>query len=136
MTAVANRSKRATLLGYRLAAKIENQLMHSDCRKGADVVGDVYRLAGEGSPRSVRRWNADIVERRLIRDRQRRKIPPFCFTHPNYLIVAGEIAILPLAFDALGIAVGFSACNALLRASCIGFEQALLGLSSYKAPSA
>ena len=36
------------------------------------------------------------------------------FAHPNYLIVAGEIAILPLAFDAFAIAVGFSACNALL----------------------
>jgi methyltransferase len=51
--------------------------------------------------------------------------------HPNYLIVAGELAILPLAFDALAIAVGFSACNAFLLARRIRFEQAALGLPSY-----
>lgn len=34
--------------------------------------------------------------------------------HPNYLIVAGEIAALPLAFDALRIALVFSILNALL----------------------
>jgi methyltransferase len=51
--------------------------------------------------------------------------------HPNYLIVIGELAILPLAFDALAIAVAFSACNAFLTARRIRFEQAALGLSSY-----
>jgi len=51
--------------------------------------------------------------------------------HPNYLIVTGEIAILPLAFDAVAIAVGFSACNALLLARRIRFEQAALGFLSY-----
>src|SRR5579885_2572117 len=30
--------------------------------------------------------------------------------HPNYLIVAAELAILPLAFAAVPIAIGFSAC--------------------------
>lgn len=34
--------------------------------------------------------------------------------HPNYLIVACEIAVLPLAFDALRLALGFSILNALL----------------------
>jgi len=53
------------------------------------------------------------------------------FAHPNYLIVAGEIAILPLAFDALAIAVGFSACNALLLLRRIRLEQAALDLPSY-----
>ena len=53
------------------------------------------------------------------------------FRHPNYLIVAGEMAILPLAFDALAIAVGFSACNALLLLRRIRLEQAALGLPSY-----
>ena len=52
-------------------------------------------------------------------------------SHPNYLIVAGEIAILPLAFDALAIAVGFSACNALLLLRRVRLEQAALGLTSY-----
>jgi methyltransferase len=51
--------------------------------------------------------------------------------HPNYLIVIGEFAILPLAFDALAIAAGFSACNALLLARRIRLEHAALGLSSY-----
>ena len=53
------------------------------------------------------------------------------FRHPNYLIVAGEIAILPLAFDALAIAAGFSACNALLLMRRIRLEQAALGLPSH-----
>jgi methyltransferase len=51
--------------------------------------------------------------------------------HPNYLIVTGEIAILPLAFDAVAIAAGFSACNALLLARRIRLEQVALGLPSY-----
>jgi methyltransferase len=51
--------------------------------------------------------------------------------HPNYLIVAGEVAILPLAFAAVAIAVGFSACNGLLLARRIRIEDGALGLSSY-----
>jgi len=51
--------------------------------------------------------------------------------HPNYLIVAGEIAFLPLAFDALAIAAGFSACNALLVARRIRLESAALNLRSH-----
>lgn len=31
--------------------------------------------------------------------------------HPNYLIVIGEIAVLPLAFGQWGLAAGFSAAN-------------------------
>jgi methyltransferase len=46
--------------------------------------------------------------------------------HPNYLIVAGEMAILPLAFAAVAIAVVFSACNALLLARRIRLEDAAL----------
>jgi methyltransferase len=34
--------------------------------------------------------------------------------HPNYLVVAAEIAVLPLAFGAWPIALVFSALNALL----------------------
>lgn len=36
--------------------------------------------------------------------------------HPNYLVVAGEIAVLPLAFDALALAIAFSALNGALLA--------------------
>lgn len=34
--------------------------------------------------------------------------------HPNYALVAAEIAVLPLAFGAWQIALGFSAANAIL----------------------
>ena len=34
--------------------------------------------------------------------------------HPNYLIVAAEIAVLPLAFDAVRLALLFSILNAIL----------------------
>jgi methyltransferase len=51
--------------------------------------------------------------------------------HPNYLIVAGELAILPLAFAAVAIAVGFSACNALLIIRRIRLEDAVLGPSHH-----
>lgn len=46
--------------------------------------------------------------------------------HPNYLIVAGEIAILPLAFGAWEIALVFSLANALLLHHRIGVEQQAL----------
>ncbi len=51
--------------------------------------------------------------------------------HPNYAIVAAELAILPLAFAAAAIAVGFSACNGLLLARRIRLEDAALGHPSY-----
>jgi methyltransferase len=46
--------------------------------------------------------------------------------HPNYLIVAGEIAVLPLAFGAWEIAVIFSVANAALLAHRIRVEQEAL----------
>ncbi|WP_225768480.1 isoprenylcysteine carboxyl methyltransferase family protein [Inquilinus sp. Marseille-Q2685] len=50
--------------------------------------------------------------------------------HPNYLIVAAEIAVLPLAFDAWTIAIAFSLANALLLRHRIGVEEnALAGRS-------
>jgi len=48
------------------------------------------------------------------------------FRHPNYLIVLGELAILPLAFGALAIAVGFSVYNAALLLRRIRLERATL----------
>lgn len=44
--------------------------------------------------------------------------------HPNYLVVAGEIAVLPLAFGAWKIAVIFSILNAVLLALRIRVEDA------------
>ena len=52
---------------------------------------------------------------------------PYRFVrHPNYWIVVGEIAVLPLAFGAWGIALIFSALNALLLRHRIRIEEATL----------
>lgn len=50
------------------------------------------------------------------------------FRHPNYLIVLGEVAILPLAFNVVAIAVGFSACNAALLLRRMRLERVALDL--------
>lgn len=49
----------------------------------------------------------------------------FC-RHPNYVIVAAEIAVLPLAFGAWTIAMLFSALNAILLAWRIRVEDRAL----------
>jgi methyltransferase len=46
--------------------------------------------------------------------------------HPNYLLVLAEIAVLPLAFDAVAIAVTFSTLNLLLIARRIRIEERVL----------
>ena len=46
--------------------------------------------------------------------------------HPNYLLVAAEIAVLPLAFGSVAIAVTFSALNAVLIARRIWIEDRVL----------
>ncbi|HWB48517.1 MAG TPA: isoprenylcysteine carboxylmethyltransferase family protein [Stellaceae bacterium] len=51
--------------------------------------------------------------------------------HPNYLIVAAELAILPLAFAAVTIAIVFSACNGWLLVRRIRLENAALDRPSY-----
>jgi methyltransferase len=48
------------------------------------------------------------------------------FSHPNYLIVVLEIALLPLAFGLIWAAVVFSALNATLLAWRIRIEQRAL----------
>jgi len=75
-----------------------------------------------------------LVDSRLIVPRAAPAVtagPYRWLDHPNYLIVAGEMAILPLAFAAVAIAVVFSACNALLLARRIRLENATLGRPSY-----
>jgi methyltransferase len=47
--------------------------------------------------------------------------------HPNYLLVAAEIAVLPLAFGAVAIAATFSALNLALLARRIRIEERVLG---------
>jgi methyltransferase len=52
---------------------------------------------------------------------------PFRYVrHPNYLLVAGEIAVLPLAFGAVAVAVTFSALNLALLARRIRIEERVL----------
>jgi methyltransferase len=51
--------------------------------------------------------------------------------HPNYLIVVAELAILPLAFAAVAIAVIFSACNVALLLRRIRLEDAAFGRPSH-----
>lgn len=46
--------------------------------------------------------------------------------HPNYLLVIAEIAVLPLAFGAVAIAVTFSAANLILIARRIRIEERVL----------
>jgi methyltransferase len=46
--------------------------------------------------------------------------------HPNYLVVAAEIAVLPLAFGAWELALGFSLANAALLADRIRTEETAL----------
>jgi methyltransferase len=46
--------------------------------------------------------------------------------HPNYLLVAAEIAVLPLAFGAVAVAVTFSALNLVLLARRIRIEERVL----------
>lgn len=53
---------------------------------------------------------------------------PYRFVrHPNYAIVAAEIAVLPLAFGAVAIAVAFTLLNAALLAWRIRVEDRALG---------
>jgi methyltransferase len=46
--------------------------------------------------------------------------------HPNYLVVAAEIAVLPLAFGAVAIAAAFSALNLMLIARRVSIENRIL----------
>jgi methyltransferase len=71
-----------------------------------------------------RRWTTRLMiapEAPLVRTGPYR----FC-RHPNYLIVAGEIALLPLAFGQVGIAAIFSAANFALLARRICIEERAL----------
>ncbi len=54
---------------------------------------------------------------------------PFRFLrHPNYIIVVAEIAVLPLAFGAYGIALVFTLLNLLLLGWRIHVEEQALAL--------
>jgi methyltransferase len=55
-----------------------------------------------------------------------RRGPYRWFRHPNYLVVMGEILVLPLAFGAWWIAVLFSLANAALLALRVRVEERAL----------
>ena len=69
-------------------------------------------------------WTTRIITvpgRKLVRSG-----PYRYFRHPNYAVVACEIALLPLVFDAWEIALVFSALNGVLLAHRIRIENAAL----------
>ncbi|HWC62028.1 MAG TPA: isoprenylcysteine carboxylmethyltransferase family protein [Rhizomicrobium sp.] len=58
---------------------------------------------------------------------------PYRFVrHPNYLVVAAEIAVLPLVFGETGVAVSFTLANAAMLAWRIRAEEA--GLAARRTP--
>jgi methyltransferase len=71
-----------------------------------------------------RRWTTRIIVlpgARLVESGPYRYL-----RHPNYAVVAAEIAVLPLAFGATAIALVFSAANAVLTARRIAIENRAL----------
>lgn len=87
-------------------------------------VGRVWVIASLG-----RRWTTRLIV--LPATPLVTRGPYRWVSHPNYLIVLGEVAILPLAFAAVAIAVGFSACNVVLLTRRIYLEERALGRRSY-----
>ncbi|WGF88285.1 isoprenylcysteine carboxyl methyltransferase family protein [Marinivivus vitaminiproducens] len=71
------------------------------------------------------RWTTRIV---VLPDAPLVRSGPYRWLrHPNYAVVVLEIALLPLAFGAVGLAVAFSILNGLLLRHRIGVEDRALG---------
>jgi len=79
-----------------------------------------------------RRWTTRVIV--LPSAPLVRRGPYRFFRHPNYLVVAVEIAVLPLAFGAWQIALVFSLLNAPLLWHRIRVENAALAVSRSAAP--
>jgi methyltransferase len=72
-----------------------------------------------------RRWTTRII---ALPDAPLVRRGPYRFVnHPNYLVVVGEIAVLPLVFGLWKIALLFSFLNAVALAIRIRAENAALG---------
>ena len=72
-----------------------------------------------------RRWTTRII---VLPDAPLVRRGPYRFVnHPNYLVVIGEIAVLPLVFGLWKIALLFSFLNAIALAIRIRAENAALG---------
>ena len=104
---------------------------------GIDSAADAPELVAARDIRaaSSRAGLGDRVARALLDDARRhrsrhvlvRRGPYRFLRHPNYAIVAAEIAVLPLAFGAVAIAVAFTLLNAALLAWRIRVEDRALG---------
>jgi methyltransferase len=82
-------------------------------------LGRVWILASLG-----RRWTTRII---VLPGAPLVRRGPYRFVrHPNYLIVAAEIAVLPLAFGAVAIAIVFSLVNLALVVRRIAIEERAL----------
>jgi len=82
-------------------------------------LGRIWVIASLG-----RYWTTRIVS---LPDAPLVRTGPFRYLrHPNYLLVVAEIAVLPLAFGAVAIAVIFSALNLLLITRRIRIEERVL----------
>ena len=82
-------------------------------------LGRVWILASLG-----RRWTTRII---VLPGAPLVRRGPYRFVrHPNYLIVAAEIVVLPLAFGAVAIAIVFSLANLALVARRIAIEERAL----------
>ena len=92
---------------------------------GVLQAGRVWVIAALG-----RRWTTRLIV--LPGTPPVRRGPYRWLRHPNYLIVAGELAILPLAFGAVAIAIAFSAANAMLVLRRIRLEDGALDPASYR----
>jgi len=64
-----------------------------------------------------------------------RKGPYRFVRHPNYVVVAGEIAALPLAFGEIWVAVAFTLLNAAMLAWRIREEDRALAVRRTRAPA-
>ncbi|ACA19946.1 Isoprenylcysteine carboxyl methyltransferase [Methylobacterium sp. 4-46] len=82
--------------------------------------GRLWVLASLGE-----RWTTRIIV--LPQAPLVRRGPYRLFSHPNYAVVTGEIAALPLAFGLIGYAIVFSILNAAVLAIRIRAENAALG---------
>jgi methyltransferase len=80
-----------------------------------------------------RHWTTRVI---VVPGRPLVRVGPYRYLkHPNYLVVAGEIALLPLAFGAWRIAVVYSVLNALLLWHRIRVENRALASVSAAAPA-
>ena len=74
------------------------------------------------------RWTTRIIT--LPNEPLVRRGPYRFFSHPNYMVVAAEIAVLPLAFGLWRFAILFSALNAAAMWVRIRTEQDALGAAT------